>query len=72
MYESILANAFKFELEKVKNKRYIELKAVFLKEPNKHATLKNKFLRPNNNPFMTKDLRNMKTGVNLSPNAVFA
>ena len=30
---------------------------LFLKELNKHAPLKKKFLRHNNNPFMTKDLR---------------
>ena len=29
----------------------------FLKELNKHAPLKKKFLRHNNNPFMTKSLR---------------
>ena len=44
----------KFGLEKVKSERYSELKALFLKELNKHVTLKKKFLRPNNNPFMTK------------------
>ena len=62
---------------------------LFLNELNKHAPLKKKFLRHNNNPFMTKDLRKqimvrsklrksltktetMKTGVNISVNAIFA
>ena len=47
----------KFELEKVKSKRYGESEGVFLKELNKLAPLKTKFLRHNNKPFMTKDLR---------------
>ena len=47
----------KFELEKVKSESYSEFEAVFLKELNKHAPLKKKFLRHNSNPFMTKDLR---------------
>ena len=47
----------KFELEKVKSESYGEFEAVFLKELNKHAPLKKKFLRHSNNPFMTKDLR---------------
>ena len=50
-------NTLKFELEKVKSESYGEFKAVFLKELNKRAPLKKKFLRHNNNPFMTKDLR---------------
>ena len=33
------------------------LKKVFLKEPNKHAPVKKKILRHNNNAFMTKELR---------------
>ena len=51
-------NTLKIELEKVKSESYGEFEAVFLKEPNKHAPLKKKFIRHNNNPFMTKDLRN--------------
>ena len=47
----------KFEQEKVKIESYGEFEAVFLKELNKHAPLKKKFLRHSNNPFMTKDLR---------------
>ena len=47
----------KFELGKVKCKRYGEFEAVFLKKLNNHAPLKKKFLRHNNKPFMTKDLR---------------
>ena len=30
---------------------------LFLEELKKHAPLKKKFLRHNNNPFMTKDVR---------------
>ena len=51
-------NTLKIELEKVKSESYGEFEAVFLKELNKHAPLKKKFLRHSNNPFMTKDLRN--------------
>ena len=40
-----------------KPESYGEFEAVFLKEPNKHAPLKKKFISHNNNPFMTKDLR---------------
>ena len=49
----------KFELEKVKNESYGEFEAVkkSCKELNKHAPLKKRFLRHNNNLFMTKDLR---------------
>ena len=47
----------KFELEKVKSESYGEFEAVFLTELNKHAPLKKKFLRHNNNPLITKDLR---------------
>ena len=47
----------KFELEKVKCKLYGEFYSVFLKELNKHAPLKKKFLRYKNEPFMIKDLR---------------
>ena len=46
----------KFELEKVKSKRYGEFEGVFLKELNKHAPLKTK-CRRHNKPFMAKDLR---------------
>ena len=52
-----MKNTLKFELEKVKCKRYGEFEAVFLKKLNKHAPLKKKFLRHNNKPFTTKDLR---------------
>ena len=47
----------KFEVEKVKSESYGEFEAVFLRELKKHAPLKKKFLRHNNNSFMTKDLR---------------
>ena len=50
-------NTLKFELEKVKSESYGEVEAVFLKDLNKHAALKKKFLRHNNNLFVTKDLR---------------
>ena len=50
----------KFELEKVKSESYGKFETVFLKELNKHAPLKKKFLRHNNNPLMTKDLRKQK------------
>ena len=50
-------NTLKFELEKVKRERYGEFEAAFLKELNTLASLKIKFLKHNNNPFMTKDLR---------------
>ena len=50
-------NTLKIELEKVKSESYGEFEAVFLKELNKHAPLKKKFLRHNNNPFMAKDPR---------------
>ena len=50
-------NTLKFELEKGKSEIYGEFEAVFLKELNNHALLKKKFVRHNNNPFMTKDLR---------------
>ena len=55
-YKTFDVNNFKktlkFELEKVKSELYGEFEAVFLKEPNKHAPLKKKFLRHNTNPFM--------------------
>ena len=41
----------------MKNKHYGDFEAAFLKELNKHAALKKKFLRYNNNPSMTKNLR---------------
>ena len=47
----------KIKLENVKSKRYGDFEAVFLKEPNKHAPLKKKFLRHYNNPLMAKNLR---------------
>ena len=46
-----------FKLEKVKTQSYDKFEVVFLKELNKHASLKNKFLRHNNILFKTKDLR---------------
>ena len=50
-------NTLKFRLAKVKRECYGEFEAAFLKELNKYVPLKKKFLRHNNNPFMTKDLR---------------
>ena len=47
----------KFELEKVKSESYGEFEVAFLRELNKHASLKNKFLRHINNLVMTKDVR---------------
>ena len=47
----------KDKLEKLKNHSYAEFEKVFLKELNKHAPLKKKVLRHNNNAFMTKELR---------------
>ena len=46
-----------FELENLTNHSYVEFEKVFLKELNKHAPLKKKILRHNNNAFMTKELR---------------
>ena len=46
----------KDKLEKLTNHSYAEFE-VFLKELNKHAPLKKKILRHNNNAFMTKELR---------------
>ena len=43
----------KVKLENIKNKRYSDFEAVFLKELNKHALLKKKFLRRYNNLFLT-------------------
>ena len=45
------------KLEKLTNCSYAEFEKVFLKESNKHAPLKKKVLRHNNNAFMTKELR---------------
>ena len=47
----------KDKLEKLINHSYAEFEKVFLKELNKHAPLKKKVLRHNNNAFMTKELR---------------
>ena len=47
----------KDKLEKLTNHSYTEFEKVFLKELNKHAPLKKKVLRHNNNDFMTKELR---------------
>ena len=47
----------KIKLENIKSNHYGDFEAVFLKELNKHAPLKKKFLRHNINPFMTKNLR---------------
>ena len=48
-------NTWKLEPKKVKSERYCQFETVFLKELNKHAPLKNKFLRHNNNLFITKN-----------------
>ena len=47
----------KDKLVKPTNHSYAEFGKVFLKELNKHAPLKKKVLRHNNNAFMTKELR---------------
>ena len=47
----------KDKLEKLTNHSYAEFEKIFLKELNKHAPLKKKVLRHNNNAFMTKELR---------------
>ena len=47
----------KIKIENIKNKRYGDSEIVFLKELNKHPPLKKKYLRHNNNPFVTKNLR---------------
>ena len=47
----------KDKLENLTNPSYVEFETVFLKELNKHAPLKKKILRHNNNGFMTKELR---------------
>ena len=47
----------KGKLENLTNHTYAEFEKVFLKELNKHAPLKKKILRHNNNAFMTKELR---------------
>ena len=44
-------------MENLKSERYDEFEAVFLNELNYHAPLKKKFIKHNNNPFLTKDLR---------------
>ena len=49
---------FKDKLENFTNHYYAEFGKVFLKELNKHAPLKNKILRHNNNAFITRKLRN--------------
>ena len=41
----------------MKNKHYGDFEVAFLKKLNKHAALKKKFLRYNNNPSVTKNLR---------------
>ena len=46
----------KDKLENLTNHSYAEFEKVFLKELNKHAPLKKKILRHNNNAFMTKEL----------------
>ena len=56
-FQICISVPLKLELEKKISESYGEFKAAFLKELNKHAPLKKKFLRHNNNPFMTKDLR---------------
>ena len=47
----------KNKLENLTNHAYAEFEKVFLKELNKHAPLKKKILRYNNNAFMTKEPR---------------
>ena len=47
----------KDKLEDLTKHSYVEFEKVFLKELNKHAPLKKKILRHNNNVFMTKELR---------------
>ena len=47
----------KDKLENLTNHSYAEFEKAFLKELNKHAPLKKKILRHNNNAFMTKELR---------------
>ena len=47
----------KDKLENLTNHSYAEFEKVFLKELNKHAPLKKKILRHNNNAFTTKELR---------------
>ena len=46
----------KDKLENLTNHSYAEFEKVFLKELNKHAPLKKKTLRHNNNTFMTNEL----------------
>ena len=52
-----LNRILKDELENLTNHSYAEFEKVFLKELNKHVTLKKKILRHNNNALMTKELR---------------
>ena len=47
----------KDKLKNLTNHSYAEFEKVFLKELNKHAPLKKKILRQNDNAFMTKELR---------------
>ena len=47
----------KMKLENIKSNGCGDFEAIFSKELNKHAPLKNKSLRHNNNPFMTENLR---------------
>ena len=47
----------KDKLENLTNYSYAEFEKVFLKELHKHAPLKKKILRHNNNAFMTKKLQ---------------
>ena len=50
----------KDKLENLTNHSYAEFEKVFLKELNKHAPLKKKVLRHNNNAFMIKELNYRK------------
>ena len=52
-----LIEFLKDKLENLTNHSYAESEKVFLKELNKHAPLKKKILRHNNNAFMKKELR---------------
>ena len=45
------------QLENLTNHFYTEFEKDLLKKLNKHAPLKKKILRHNNNAFMTKELR---------------
>ena len=63
------------KLSRLESNSYIEFEKAFLTVLNKQALLKAKFLRHNNNPFMTKELRKaimkrsqLKNGYNKNQN----